>query len=113
MRAYETMIIFDTSLDDTAVQGLLARVSELVQAGNGKVVATDKWGRRRLAFEINKRVEGYYVVLQIVTEATNLNDMDRMLRIADGVVRHKTLRLPDAEAVRRKLFGEPAAAAQA
>lgn len=113
MRAYETMIIFDTGLDDTAVQGLLARVSELVQAGNGKVVSTDKWGRRRLAFEIAKRVEGYYVVLQIVTEATNLDEMDRMLRIADSVVRHKTLRLPDHEAVRRKMFGEPAVAVQA
>lgn len=105
MRVYELMLILDTDLDDAAVQGLLARVGDLVQAGGGKVATSEKWGRRRLAYEINKKLEGYYVVLQIVTEATNLHDLDRVLRLADGVIRHKTIRLPDREAVRRGLLG--------
>jgi small subunit ribosomal protein S6 len=104
MRAYEFMIMFDNDLDDAAIQATLGRVNEMVQAGNGQVVNIDRWGRRRLAYEINKKHEAYYVVLEIVTEATNLDDIERYLRISDGVVRHKSIRLPEKEAVRRGLL---------
>jgi small subunit ribosomal protein S6 len=110
MRAYELMVIFDTELDDVTVQQLIGRLNEMVAAGNGKVATTDRWGRRRFAYEINKKQEGYYVVFEIVTEAANLDDLDRFLRIADGVVRHKVLRLPEKEAVKRGLFGQKASA---
>jgi small subunit ribosomal protein S6 len=109
MRAYEFMIMFDNDLDDAAIQATLARVNEMVQAGGGQVVNIDRWGRRRLAYEINKKHEAYYVVLEIVTEAPNLDDMERYLRISDGVVRHKSLRLPDKEAGRRGLLEKRAA----
>ena len=109
MRAYELMIMFDNDSDDTAIQGMLGRVNELVQAGAGRVVNIDRWGRRRLAYEINKKHEAYYVVLEIVTEASNLDDIERFLRIADGVVRHKLLRLPEKEAARRGLLVEQSA----
>ena len=108
MRAYELMIMFDNDSDDTAIQGMLGRVNELVQAGAGRVVNIDRWGRRRLAYEINKKHEAYYVVLEITTEATNLDPVERVLRIADGVVRHKVMRLPDKEATRRGLLGQQA-----
>jgi small subunit ribosomal protein S6 len=104
MRAYELMIMFDNDSDDAAMQAMLGRVHDLVQSGGGRVATLDRWGRRRLAYEINKKHEAYYVVLEIVTEATNLDEVERVLRIADGVVRHKLLRLPDREAARRGLF---------
>lgn len=106
MRAYELMIIFDSDVDDSGIQQMLNRVGDMVTAGGGKVASTDRWGRRRFAYEINHKVEGYYVVLEIVTEATNLDDIDRFLRIADQVVRHKNMRLPEHEATRRKLVGQ-------
>lgn len=108
MRAYELMIMFDNDSDDTAIQGMLGRVNELIQAGSGQVVNIDRWGRRRLAYEINKKHEAYYVVLEITTDATNLDPVERVLRIADGVVRHKVMRLPDKEATRRGLLGRQA-----
>ena len=108
MRAYELMIMFDNDSDDASIQGMLGRVHDLVQGGGGRVATLDRWGRRRLAYEINKKHEAYYVVLEILTEATNLDEVERVLRIADGVVRHKLLRLPDKEAARRGLF-EPQA----
>ncbi len=110
MRVYELMIIFDSDLDDSGIQQMLNRVNEMIAAGKGKVATTDRWGRRRFAYEINHKQEGYYVVLEIVTEAVNLHDLDRFLRIADQVVRHKLLRLPDKEATRRGLLGQPASA---
>lgn len=108
MRVYEMMIIFDSDVDDSGIQQMLNRVNEMVTAGKGKIASTDRWGRRRFAYEINHKLEGYYVVLEIVTEATNLNDIDRFLRIADQVVRHKTMRLPEHEAARRGLLGQRA-----
>lgn len=108
MRAYELMIMFDNDSDDAAMQGMLGRVTELVQTGGGRVINVDRWGRRRLAYEINKKHEAYYVVLEITTDATNLDPVERVLRIADGVVRHKVMRLPDKEAARRGLLGQQA-----
>ena len=108
MRAYELMIMFDNDSDDAVMQGMLGRVTELVQGGGGRVVNVDRWGRRRLAYEINKKHEAYYVVLEITTDATNLDPVERVLRLADGVVRHKVMRLPDKEAARRGLLGQQA-----
>jgi small subunit ribosomal protein S6 len=103
MRAYELMIIYDADLDDAGIQNSLNRIGEMVTAGNGRVASTDRWGRRKFAYTMQKRNEGYYVVLEIVTESNGLGEIERMLRIADTVVRHKALRLPDKEAARRGL----------
>ncbi len=110
MRAYELMIIFDGDVEDTAVNAHLANVNRLVEAGGGTVVKTDRWGRRRFAYEINHKWEGIYVVLDISTEGRDLSEVERVLHLADDVVRHKTMRLPDAEAARRGLLGEAASA---
>ncbi|HEY5154683.1 MAG TPA: 30S ribosomal protein S6 [Acidimicrobiales bacterium] len=104
MRAYELMIIFDADVEDSGVQDALKRLGQLVEAGPGSVAKTDLWGRRRFAYEINHKFEGIYVVLEIVTEARSLEDVERSLRLADEVVRHKLMRLPDAEAARRGLL---------
>jgi small subunit ribosomal protein S6 len=113
MRAYEVMIIVDTDVDDAGVRQILARTTDVIQGEGGRVVTTDNWGRRRFAYEINRKHEGIYVVLQLVTEATNLNSLDRMLRLADEIVRHKILRLPDREAEKRGLYAADATPASA
>ena len=106
MRAYELMVIFDGDVEDTEVNRILAEVGGDVAHGGGEVKKTDRWGRRRFAYEINHKWEGIYVVLEIVTEGRNLNEVERVLHLADDVVRHKTMRLPEAEATRRGLLGE-------
>jgi small subunit ribosomal protein S6 len=110
LRAYELMIIFDPDLDDAGIQGMLNRIGEMVGAGTGKIASTDRWGRRKIAYQMNKRSEGYYVVLEITTEANGLPEVDRALRLSDGVLRHKVLRLPPKEAARRGLVGASAGA---
>jgi small subunit ribosomal protein S6 len=113
MRAYELMIIVDADVDDAGQRQVLAKATELIEAEGGRVATTDLWGRRRFAYEINKKHEGIYSVLQVVTPATNLDALDRALRLADEVVRHKILRLPDREAAKRGLLGEVATPASA
>jgi small subunit ribosomal protein S6 len=103
-RAYELMIIVDADADDAANTAVIDKVTELVEAGDGLVPTVDKWGRRRFAYEINHKSEGVYTVLEISTEAPNLDDVDRFLRLADDVVRHKLIRLPDGEAAKRGLL---------
>ncbi|CAB4812070.1 unannotated protein [freshwater metagenome] len=106
MRAYELMIIFDGDVEDTAVNAMLTNVNKLVADGGGEVKKTDRWGRRRFAYEINHKWEGIYVVLEISTEGRDLHEVERVLHIADEVVRHKVMRLPEKEAARRGLMGD-------
>jgi small subunit ribosomal protein S6 len=113
MRAYELMIIFDADVEDNGVQDALKKLNGQVEAGDGTVAKTDMWGRRRFAYEINHKFEGIYVVLEITTEARNLEDVERSLRLADEVVRHKLIRLPEKEAARRGLLGEVATPVEA
>lgn len=103
-RAYELMIIVDADADDAANKAVVERVKELVADGGGDTPTVDNWGRRRFAYPINRKNEGTYTVFEIVTEAPNLDDLDRFLRLADDVVRHKLIRLPDQEAARRGLL---------
>lgn len=104
MRAYELMVIIDSDVDDPGVTAVTKKVHELVEATGGSVPTTDLWGRRRYAYPINHKLEGIYVVYEIVTPAPNQDELDRFLRLADDVVRHKLIRLPDHEATRRGLF---------
>ena len=86
-------------------------VTKNIEAENGRVATvldTEPWGRRRFAYQIDHKWEGFYVVLEVVTEANDLASTDRILRLADRneVVRHKIMRLPDSEATKRGLIGE-------
>ena len=112
MRAYELMVIFDADVADATIQGhLKTLVSEAVESDSGTVAKVDNWGKRRFAYQINHKWEGTYVVLEILLpEGHDLSGVDRSLRLADDVVRHKILRLPEAEATRRGLLDATATA---
>lgn len=110
-RAYELMIIVDTDEDDHMVDDIVKRVSTWFTDGGGVIASVDKWGKKKFAYEINHKTDGHYVVLEMVGEGRDLDPMERMLRVADEVVRHKVIRLPEHEALRRGLVtedGEPA-----
>ena len=107
MRAYELMVIFDTDVDDAAIQGhLKSLITDTVESNGGSVANVDNWGKRRFAYRINHKWEGTYVVLEILLpERKDLSVVDRALRLADDVVRQKIIRLPESEATKRGLLG--------
>lgn len=111
MRAYELMVIIDGDADDLAVDAAIKRITEQITARGGEIKATDRWGRRRLAYEIDHKHEGSYVVFELLAAAGELDDLERQLRLSDDIVRHKLIRLPDKEAARRGLFGPAPATA--
>jgi len=106
VRAYELMVIVDSALDDDVIDAQVNRVAELLRQRGAEIRKEDRWGTRRFAYEINHKHEGFYVVFEFVG-GSNLDQVERAMRLADEVIRHKLLRLPDAEAARRGLL-EPA-----
>lgn len=101
-RAYELMVIFDGDLDEPAAQAWVKNVTDAIAKAGGSVHGKpDWWGKRQYAYPINKKEYGYYVVMNVLAPGGALDEMERSFRIADDVVRHKLLRLPDAEAARR------------
>jgi len=98
VRPYETVIIFDTDVDESAITAVLERGLEVVRNDGGTVGAVDRWGKRTLAYELRHKREGYYVVVEFTAEPETVAALDRMLGLADEVVRHKVVRLPDHKA---------------
>ena len=107
MRAYELMVIIDTELDDEVIDATVKRIAGLLEQRGATVKREDRWGRRRFAYEINHKHEGYYVVFEFVG-GSDLDTLERALRLADETVRHKVVRLPDHEAARRGLVEQAA-----
>ena len=102
MRAYELMVIIDGDVDDVAAQNWVKSLGESIAAAGGQVHGKpDWWGKRQYAYPINKKEYGYYVVFNLQAPGGALDEMERTLRLADDIVRHKLIRLPDAEAARR------------
>lgn len=112
MRPYEVMVIFDPGLEDDVIRATLGRFTELVQSRGGTVGRTEHWGKRRLAYELRHKTEGYYVLVDISIEPTTVAELDRMLFLADEVIRHKVVHVPEAaRAGARAVAGAAAATA--
>ena len=95
MRPYESLIIFDAETEEPAIASVLDRLTELVRSGGGERSPFDRWGKRAFAYEMKHRREGYYVVSEFTAEPAVAAEIDRMLDLADEVLRHKTMRLPE------------------
>ena len=93
MRHYEMMIILDPSLEENTVQPSLEQFLTVVTAGGGSVDKVDVWGRRRLAYEIDKRSEGIYAVIDMNAGPDSVAELDRQLGLNEAVLRTKVLRV--------------------
>ena len=89
---YEILLMLDPELPEERQDEIVARARELVEKGNGTWVGHDPWGRRRLAYEIDKKTDGIYHLLQFDAEPETLDELTRILKITDGVMRHLATR---------------------
>ena len=92
MRQYELMVILDPELDDRTVQPSLDRFLKVVTTDGGSVDTVDIWGRRRLAYEIQKKSEGIYAVIDFHATPATAKELDRQLGLNEVVLRTKVLR---------------------
>jgi small subunit ribosomal protein S6 len=95
MRPYEVVIIYDPGLEEDAIRAAVDRSTDLIRARGGTPGRVDRWGKRRLAYEIRHQREGYYVLLEANAEPGAMAELDRSLSLADDVLRHKVIRVPD------------------
>ena len=110
MRPYEVMVIFDADLEEEAVRSAVDRATQLLQSRGAELGYVDFWGKRRFAYRLKHRWEGYYVVFQAKSEPAAMDELNRTLSLADEVLRHKVLRIPDAVYGPPKTAGSPAEA---
>ena len=95
MRHYEMMIILDPSLEERTVQPSLEQFLKVITTAGGNVDKIDVWGRRRLAYEIEKKSEGIYTVIDLTAEPGTVKELDRQLNLNEAILRTKILR-PEA-----------------
>jgi small subunit ribosomal protein S6 len=94
MRHYEVMVILDPTLEERTIQPSLDAFLSVVKKDGGTVEKVDVWGRRRMAYEINKHVEGIYAVVDLTANPAAVQELDRQLNLNESVLRTKVLR-PD------------------
>ncbi len=92
MIAYEILLILDPDLPEQRQEEIVKRARDLVNKAGGRWVGHDIWGRRRLAYEIAHKSEGTYHLLNFDAEPETLDELSRILRITDGVMRHLAVR---------------------
>ena len=94
MRHYEIMVILDPNLAERTVAPSLDTYLNVIRTAGGSVEKLDVWGRRRLAYEINKKTEGIYAVIDLQASPEAVAELDRQLRLNESVLRTKVIR-PD------------------
>jgi small subunit ribosomal protein S6 len=94
MREYEVMVIFDPDTEERTVQPTLEKHLSVITKGGGTVENVDIWGRRRLAYEIRKKSEGIYAVVNVTAEPNDIKELDRQFSINEAIMRTKVIR-PD------------------
>lgn len=95
MRAYELMVILNPEVEDRAVEPSLSKFLEIVTNAGGTIDNLDIWGRRRLAYEIQKKSEGIYAVVNFTASPETAAELDRILNLNESVMRTKIIRPED------------------
>lgn len=87
MNTYELLYIVDNDFSDEAKEAVVGKISAVITDNGGTVENVDKWGTRKLAYPINYKTEGYYVLVNFTAEATLPAEVERVMRITEGIVR--------------------------
>jgi small subunit ribosomal protein S6 len=88
MNKYETLFILNPSLEEEALNANVEKFKGVIENGGGEVENVDLWGKRKLAYEINKIGEGFYVLINFKADSELPKELDRVFRITDSIIRH-------------------------
>jgi len=96
MHQYELMVILDPEIDERTVAPSLDKFLNVIRTDGGTIDKVDIWGKRRLAYEINKKAEGIYAVVDFTADSDATQELDRQLNLSEAVMRTKVLRAEEA-----------------
>ena len=91
INSYETLFVIDPDLTEEATKALIEKFSKLI-SDNGEIVETNEWGKRKLAYPINDKTEGYYVLINFKSEGTLPSELERIFGITEGILRSIVIR---------------------
>lgn len=117
-RIYESVIILNATLEDVQVDAEVEKIKDFIQKNNGEIRAVEKWGRRRLAYAIKKKNNGFYVLYEFKAPGDLIGKLERQYHLNENIIRFLTIEL-DKKALKAKEMGpktpatEPAAPAAA
>ena len=115
MRHYETVYILRPNLGEDKFTEIIERTNTIVTNDGGTVIDIDRWGIKKLAYEIKKETQGYYVLMNYAAHGTTVNEIERIFRIDDQLLRYLTIKLADSideagiNQVKEKIAAEAAA----
>ncbi|MCK6604667.1 MAG: 30S ribosomal protein S6 [Ignavibacteriaceae bacterium] len=90
---YETAIIINAALDDEQIESILTRIQDRITTNGGVIDETEKWGRKRLAYMIDKHRVGFYIIYRFEAPSTLISDLERFLRLDESILRFLTIKL--------------------
>ena len=96
MRHYETTYILRPNLGEDQFNEIIERTNAIITDDGGSIIDIDRWGIKKLAYEIKKEIQGYYVLMNFAAHGTTINEIERIFRIDDNVLRYLTIKLADA-----------------
>ena len=97
MKAYELLFFVDPQITEEVRAGVMKRIDVAITEDGGVVDNVQDWGKHKLAFEVDKLTEGDYTLIDFHADATQITELDRVLRINDAVKRHMIVRRPDKD----------------
>lgn len=92
MRDYEAMVVLNPSLEEDKLETAIGKIEKLIKKNKNKVEKVDKWGKRKLSYPIKRFDEGYYLVFYFKGEEESIKELNRVLQIADEVIRHRIIK---------------------
>ena len=102
INSYETLFVIDPDLTEEDTKALIEKFAKLITDNGGEIESTDEWGKRRLAYPINDKPEGYYVLINFKSEATLPSELERIFGITEGILRSIVIRHEDKKSTAKK-----------
>lgn len=106
MNAYETVFVLDPQLEDEGIDQQITRIEHVITSHDGEIVGTERWGRRKLSYEIGKRQQGFYTLIRFSANSTVPAELDRVFKLNEAVLRHLIVRVRSHEQINAQLLDE-------
>ena len=109
-RIYETIVIYDVSLDEAGIDQKIQKIDGIIKANDGVAEKTEKWGKRVLAYEINKKREGFYLYVRHISETTVVEQLKNLFHYDESVIKNMTIAVEEIRKSRFTKKSKPSAA---
>jgi len=109
MRMYETIFIAHPDLVEEEVKALIDKMKGIIENLNGQLIKVEEWGRRKLAYKLKKLTKGYYILIRFLGNGEVLAEIERNLRLSDGVLKYQSVKLSEKtpDEVQPSVIGPP------